>query len=124
MVQSKFRDGRGAWLAIAMLLVFAISAHAFVMAAPTFYTRMMPIAAPASAWWEDAAASCAGAYSRRIVAGCSVTMAMRGDIPMLPLIALAMTSAIAAFTRILRSRFLRWQWPPGRRRAFLQVFLC
>lgn len=107
-----------------MLLVFAIGAHAFVMAAPTFQTRLMPIAAPAGARWEGVAASCAGAYAKRIVADCPVTMAMRGDIPMLPLVALVIAMVIATSMRAVPHRFPCWRWPPGRRRAFLQVFLC
>jgi len=106
-----------------VLLTLAIGVHQVVMASPAIHAHSMPVYAPATTMGETRA-DCTGICSETMTAACPAIVALLTDITILPLLILVMALAIAASVRTISRHFSDWRWPPSRRRALLQVFLC
>lgn len=121
---------RGVWRSAATLLVFAIGVHQLVMAAPALHMAAMPMPDAMAAMHRQGATDCPLPCPVPLTGVCPALQAAlphpSGGLIFFLLFALIAPPLAPPMPARARRRMLPHGrlWPPGRRRAFLQVFLC
>ena len=110
----------------ALLLLIALTLHQLVMLSP-MHEHRMPMVFPATA--HPNIAQTAGAmptHEQPAIGECPATVAVLLDLSglLLLLLCLARTLSTLAVVITRRVAVVHWLWPPDKRRALLQVFLC
>ncbi|MGI8855513.1 MAG: hypothetical protein ACR2JW_07165 [Thermomicrobiales bacterium] len=119
----------GVWRSVTTLLVIAVSVHQLVMAVPSMHMAVMPMPDEGAAQQHNGP-HCPLPCPLPLGAVCP---AIRTTLPQASgfflllfagaLIAAALTLPMPT-TPPQRTPLSTWLWPPRRRRAFLQIFLC
>lgn len=111
----------------ALLLVLALTIHQLVMLSP-MHAHIMPMVFPPAAHANPAhATNTVPAHEQPVIDECPAPVAVLFDLGVLLFLFLlclarTLTTLPTAITR--RVAVVHWLWPPDRRRALLQVFLC
>ncbi len=116
-----------AWRRLALMIALVVLVHQFVMLSP-MHEHIMPMVFPV----EPGATTPhmghpAPAHPTPVIEECPATVAAlfhTGSLLFLLLFCLVLILAVRAAVVSERVVVSHWLWPPDRRRALLQVFLC
>ncbi len=121
---------RGVWRQIATLLVLVVSLHQLVMAAPSMHMAVMAMSDGMAAQHRHDSSDCPPPCPAPVTSVCPAIQATlphaSGTLVFLSTFALIGPALILLPLTVVQRRTTLhpWLWPPDRRRAFLQVFLC
>ena len=111
----------------ALLLLIALTLHQLVMLSP-MHEHDMPMVFPVIAHLNPVhMAGSMPAHEQLAIGECPATVAVLldlGGLLFLLLLCLARTLTTLAVVTTRRVAVVHWLWPPDKRRAPLQVFLC